>query len=196
MSRKSKPLVAPACFLWILVSAAFGGAGREIEIPRIEWGALPAAAVAPAPDLRTGYLVVPERRFPEPTGRSIRLPFVIMKSRASTPRPDPVLVSAGGPGGSILFRALNRSRNPLLDRGDVILLEQRGTHFAEPALMAPRIEEALRSGWGTHLNGDPDPAAVAKAIAETLKEYKKAGIDLAGYRPAKAPRISPTFAAC
>jgi pimeloyl-ACP methyl ester carboxylesterase len=178
---KSKRLIAPACFLWILVSASCGGAGRKLELPRIEWGDLPASAVAPAPDLRTGYLVVPERRFPAPSGRSIRLPFVIMKSRASAPSPDPVLVSAGGPGSSILFRAQNRSRNPLLDRGDVILLEQRGTHFAEPALTAPRIEEALRSGWGTRLNGDPDPAAVDKAIAGTLKEYKKAGIDLAGY---------------
>ena len=64
----------------------FGGAGREIEIPRIEWGDLPAAAVAPAPDLRTGYLIVSERRFPARPGRSIRLPFVIMRSRASAPR--------------------------------------------------------------------------------------------------------------
>jgi pimeloyl-ACP methyl ester carboxylesterase len=104
-----------------------------------------------------------------------------MKSRSASPRPDPVLVSAGGPGGSILGRARNRARNPLLEDRDVILLEQRGTLFAEPSLTAPRVAEAERSGWGENLNGDPDPAAVEKALKETLGEYSALGIELDGY---------------
>ncbi len=148
---------------------------------RLEWGPLPASAVEAAPDLRTGYLVVPECRHPTPGSRAIRLPFVVMKSRTATPAPDPVLLLAGGPGGSILARARNRARNPLLDDRDVILLEQRGTHFAEPALMAPEVSAALRSGWGTRLNGDPDPGEVRRALASTLEGYRREGVDLAGY---------------
>jgi pimeloyl-ACP methyl ester carboxylesterase len=148
---------------------------------RIEWAELPAAIVAPAHDLKTGYLVVPERRFPGPGARMIRLPFIVMKSRSATPAPDPLLVLAGGPGGSILGRARNRARNPLLGDRDLILLEQRGTLYAEPSLMCPEIDEALRSGWGTRLNGSPDPAIVRHALVAAAARLKKEGVDLAGY---------------
>jgi pimeloyl-ACP methyl ester carboxylesterase len=164
--------------LWLICMACVAQAQAQA---RLEWGPLPASAVEAAPDLRTGYLVVPERRHPEPGSRTIRLPFVVMKSRAATPAPDPVLLLAGGPGGSILARARNRARNPLLEDRDVILLEQRGTHFAEPALMAPDVAAALRSGWGTRLNGAPDPEQVRRALATTLEGYRRAGVDLAGY---------------
>ncbi len=157
------------------------GLGQSADVVRVEWTALPSSIVEKSPDLRTGYLVVPERRFPARSIREIKLPFIIMKSRSQAPSPDPVLVSAGGPGGSILGRARNRSRNPLLEDRDIILLEQRGTLFADPSLTAPRIAEALRSGWGHRLNGDPDPAVVKQALLETLHEYESKGIDPAGY---------------
>jgi pimeloyl-ACP methyl ester carboxylesterase len=175
------PRLVRAVFGFLLCVFATGGINPSSQVPRLEWAALPPGIVEAAPDLRTGYLVVPERRFPAASSRAIRLPFIIMKSRAALPAPDPILVSAGGPGGSILARARNRQRNPLLSDRDVILLEQRGTHHAEPALTAPRIADALRSGWGTRLNGDPDPAAVARALAETRREYEGLGVDLAGY---------------
>lgn len=170
----------------ILVAAALAAAARlpgpaaPPPDARIEWTDLDPAVVPPAADLRTGYLVVPEDRG-VPAGRTVRLPFVIMKSRSGTPRPDPVLVSAGGPGGSILGRVRGRARNPLLEDRDVILLEQRGSRFSRPALAAPGIGEALRSGWGRRLNGDPDPAAVRRALGEALGEYRAAGIGLAHY---------------
>lgn len=153
----------------------------ETPCPRIEWSELPAAVVDKAPDLRTGYLVVPERRFPTPSQRMVRLPFIIMKTRSATPQPDPVLFTAGGPGSSSLRAARNRQRNPLLDERDVVLFEQRGTQWAEPALLSPGIDAALRSGWGKRLNGDPDPAAVRQAMATTLRQFRSQGIDLAGY---------------
>jgi len=153
----------------------------EAPVPRIEWSELPAALVQQAPDLRTGYLVVPERRFPRPSQRMVRLPFIIMKSRSASPQADPVLFTAGGPGGSSLGAVNQRQRNPLLDERDVILFEQRGTQWAEPALLSPEIDAALRSGWGKRLNGDPAPAAVRRAMTSTLRQFRSKGIDLAGY---------------
>jgi pimeloyl-ACP methyl ester carboxylesterase len=165
-------------FLLMLVVVVLSA---ETPRARIEWSDLPAAVVDKAPDLRTGYLVVPERRFPSLSQRTVRLPFIIMKSRSASPQADPILFSAGGPGGSSLSAARNRHRNPLLDERDVILFEQRGTHWAEPSLMSPEIDAALRSGWGKRLNGDPDPAAVRQAMASTLRQFRHQGIDLAGY---------------
>jgi pimeloyl-ACP methyl ester carboxylesterase len=165
--------------LVLLAGQAPPSSGRR-GVPRLEWAGLPSI-VEKGPGLETGFLVVPERRFPKPNGRTVRLPFIIIKSRSASPRPDPVLFMAGGPGASTLFQTRLRRRSPLLDDRDLILLEQRGTRFAEPALMCPEIERAGRSGWGTRLNGDPDPAKVAAAMASCAGSLERAGVDLAGY---------------
>jgi pimeloyl-ACP methyl ester carboxylesterase len=178
-SRSTIPVVLILAPLVLLAGQATLPSGPR-DVPRIEWADLPGI-VAKSPELKTGYLVVPERRFPKPDGRTIRLPFIIIKSRSASPRPDPVLFMSGGPGGSTLFQTRIRRRSPLLADRDLVLLEQRGTRFAEPALMCPEIERAGRSGWGTRLNGDPDPAEVAAAMAACAGSLERAGVDLAGY---------------
>ena len=165
----------------LLVTGIPAGSQSESSSARIEWSDLPTAIVEKSPDLRTGYLIVPERRSLIQSRRMVRLPFIIMKSRSVSPQRDPILFTAGGPGGSTLARVRNRRRDPLLDDRDVILFEQRGTRYAEPALVFPEIDEALRSGWGTRLNGNPDPSAIKRAMATALQKLRKQGIDLAGY---------------
>ncbi|MDD8025264.1 MAG: alpha/beta fold hydrolase [Acidobacteriota bacterium] len=150
-------------------------------VPRIEWAPLPAPFAELRPDTKTGYLIVPERRDAPRSGRNIRLPFLILKSRSSSPRPDPVFFTAGGPGGSTLARTGYFRKSPLLDESDIILLEQRGNRFAAPALMGPEIDRALRSGWGTRLNGDPEPRAMKAALAAAARSLREAGIDPGGY---------------
>ncbi len=176
---RNRPLARVALFFVPLL--LFAAEQIQTALPRIEWTDLPATIVEKGPDLKTGYLVVLERRFPAPTGRTIKLPFIVLKGRSASPRPDPVFFTAGGPGGSTMFRAGFFRRSPLLDDRDVILLEQRGNRFAEPALMCPEIDRALRSGWGTRLNGDPDPQAVGAALTAAARSLEEAGIDLAGY---------------
>jgi pimeloyl-ACP methyl ester carboxylesterase len=173
-------LMAGLAVLLLPAPASLAVDGQPV-VPRIEWGALPSSFPSGGQNEKTGWLVVPERRFPAPNGRTIRLPFIILKSRSDAPRPDPVLYTAGGPGGSTLFRARFFSRSPLLDERDVILLEQRGNRFADPALLCPEIDAALRSGWGVRLNGEPDPRAVHAALREAVGALKKAGIDPAAY---------------
>ncbi len=168
-----------AVFLFLPLLLAAESENR-LAVPRIEWTDLRAAIVEKGANLKTGYLVVPENRIAA-ARRTIRIPFVIIKSRSSSPQPDPVLFMAGGPGGSTLFRTGFFRRSPLLDDRDIILLEQRGNRFAEPALMCPEIDRALRSGWGTRLNGDPDPQAVTEVLTAAARSLEKAGVDLAGY---------------
>lgn len=155
------------------------GQGTSLKVPRLEWVDLPEI-VEPAPDLRTGYLVVPENRH-APGSRNIRLPFVLEKSRNPAAPPDPILFTAGGPGGSTLGAAKRRARQPLLDERDLILLEQRGTHWAQPSLEAPEIDAALRSGWATRLDGRPDPTAMRRALRAAKRRFEAEGVDLAGY---------------
>ncbi|MFQ3632875.1 MAG: transporter, partial [Roseiflexus sp.] len=85
---------------------------------------LPVGAVE-GRDLECGWLQVPERHA-QPDGPTIRLAVAIIKSRASNPKPDPLVMLQGGPGGStidtytqILFASGSRLRD-MLDR-DIIL---------------------------------------------------------------------------
>jgi pimeloyl-ACP methyl ester carboxylesterase len=166
--------------LAILLIALGARAQDAPPVPRLEWGPLPAEIADPAPDLRTGYLVVPENRHAK-ASRTIRLPFVIEKSRNPAAPPDPILFTAGGPGGSSFGGVKRRARQPLLDDRDLILLEQRGTRWAQPTLLAPEIDAAKRAGWATGLNGKASPAVMKAAMTATLARFKAEGVDLAGY---------------
>jgi pimeloyl-ACP methyl ester carboxylesterase len=177
--KNSRLIACVACSFF--AALAVPAVEAQPVVPRLEWGALPASFPSGEARQETGWLVVPERRFPAPAGRTIRLPFIILKSRSGSPRPDPVLYTAGGPGGSTLFRARFFSRSALLDERDVILLEQRGNRFADPALLCPEIDAALRSGWGSRLNGEPDPKAVEAALRQALGALREAGIDPEAY---------------
>ena len=148
--------------------------------PDIEWADI-SMVVKQSPDIKTGYLIVPENRSSKLNIRSIRLPFVIIKSRSESPQPDPIIYSAGGPGGVTLFRTRFFQNSPLRDSRDIILLEQRGTRFTEPALLGEELDAALRSGWGTRLNGEPDPQAITDALTTIIHSIEKDGIDLSGY---------------
>lgn len=164
------------------VSPLFVGAERPpLEVPRVEWTGPPAQIRDAGEDVRWGYLVVPERRPATATGRTIRLPFAILGSLSSAPLPDPVLHTTGGPGGSSLY-ALRRFRtSPIREDRDLIILEQRGTRFAEPALMCSGIDEALRSGWDGGLDGAADPDRMRVAVRSCATAARAAGVDLAGY---------------
>ncbi|MCF3179470.1 alpha/beta fold hydrolase [Streptomyces polychromogenes] len=97
----------------------------------------PVAELAGA---RCGTLTVPENRS-DPASRWIRLGVAIVPALAAKPRPDPIVWLAGGPGDDAVGEAklavdggLNRDR-------DVILMSQRGTYSANPALTCPNIDE-------------------------------------------------------
>ena len=107
--------------------------------------ALPALANA-----QCGYLVVPENRT-LPTGPTIRLLVATIPALASA-KSDPVVYLAGGPGGiavaeaSILVDAgINRDR-------DLILMDQRGALYSEPALTCPDLDHFFVSSLGLPLD--------------------------------------------
>jgi len=110
-------------------------------------------------DSACGTLDVPEN-WSLPEGRRIQIGYLILKSTATHPQPDPVVFLAGGPGSSPLtlaaiwapfFAGLRQER-------DVIFFDQRGTRLSSPlrceaytkimALNLPPAEQQT-SGAGT-----------------------------------------------
>lgn len=84
-------------------------------------------------DVECGVLLVPED-YGRSDGQTLRLPYVIVRSRSADPEPDPVIFTAGGPGYSSLDSVWVFADSLLLDDRDIIILEQRGNRYAEPAL--------------------------------------------------------------
>jgi pimeloyl-ACP methyl ester carboxylesterase len=125
-------------------------------------------------------LVVPETRA-NPDARMIRLPVAILPSLSNPPATDPLVYMEGGPGGAALPTAqllldagLNRAR-------DVIVMGQRGTRYAEPALMCPEIDH-----FHTQLAALPyDAAATGQLAVEAVRACRArlaaAGIELSAY---------------
>lgn len=100
-----------------------------------------------------GTLSVPEN-WSQPGDRHIQIGYLVLKSTAATPSPDPVVFLAGGPGSSPLTSAEVWSRffAGLRQERDVIFFDQRGTRLSSPlrceahtklmALVLPPDEDA------------------------------------------------------
>jgi hypothetical protein len=109
------------------------------DVPRFESADCPVDVPDEfASRVRCGVLTVPESRSEnsDPT-KTIRLPVAIIASASATPSPDPLIFpTTGGPGGTTLG-ALDHwlyDAEWALSERDIILMDQRGTEFAEPFL--------------------------------------------------------------
>lgn len=69
-----------------------------------------------------------------PQGTQIDIHYAVLPARARNKRPDPVLFFAGGPGQSAISLAgsVNSLMARLLNRRDIILIDQRGTGRSAP----------------------------------------------------------------
>jgi pimeloyl-ACP methyl ester carboxylesterase len=137
--------------------------------------------VAAGERIDCGLLIVPENR-KAPASRTIRLPVIVMRSRATSPAPDPVLFLAGGPGNSNTGGPRSGKGNPFLDTRDQVLLEPRGARRAAPALDCPEINAAQ----DRIAAGSPKGQAGLVSAATTCRVRLTAtGIDLNGYTSAE-----------
>jgi pimeloyl-ACP methyl ester carboxylesterase/putative hemolysin len=100
---------------------------------------LPAGQVE-GETIECGYLTVPENRA-DPEGREVRLAVAILRHPEGASEPDPIIYLEGGPGGSPLeMRMANIDAyfEPVFDaRRDIIVFDQRGVGYSEPALDCP-----------------------------------------------------------
>lgn len=151
-------------------------------VPRYERAACPVE-VAPGERVDCGVLIVPEHRGVAGT-RAIRLPVVIFRSRSASPRADPVLYMAGGPGGSTVDGRRSGKGLPFLEERDYILLEQRGARHAQPSLACPETNALTAEIAAGRLRGTAATEALAGAAAACRQQLTSAGADLDGYTSA------------
>jgi pimeloyl-ACP methyl ester carboxylesterase len=128
-----------------------------------------------------GYLIVPENRLKKQS-KLIRLPFIIVRSKNPSKKPDPVLFTSGGPGNSSLGWAQGITRSTLIETRDCIAFEQRGTKYAIPYLRNTELDSAWHEAYRKKLPIDSMTIAGVKRYKERLQ---KRGIDLSGYNSAE-----------
>jgi len=150
--------------------AAIGGCGNDIAPARsLKLGEcrlpnLPMLA-------RCGEIEVPEDRS-KPDGRRIRIFAAVLPANTLSPKADPLLILAGGPGQAASTLAPFVARlNEVRRTRDVVLIDQRGTGRSSPMqcdAFKPRDDEALET----------DPVPRARACASELRAQ---GVDAAQY---------------
>ncbi len=155
-------------------------------VPRFEetkcWFNAPAGR-----DVECGWLIVPEDHA-KPAGDTIKLAVARFKSDAAQPEPDPIVYLEGGPGGSPLRSAVSQFDlvfGPLAAKRDVILFDQRGTGYSEPALDCPEIKQETLDVLDQNLSSQQSSDLAAKAAAQCHDRLVKNGVNLAAYNSAQ-----------
>jgi pimeloyl-ACP methyl ester carboxylesterase len=172
-------LTVVAASALVVSPAAAAQAGYE---PRFESAPCPTTPF-PLPALenaRCGFLVVPENRS-RPEGRKIRLAVAIVPAVAQQPAPDPLVHLTGGPGGIAILEA-----HALVDAGfnrdrDLILMDQRGTLFSEPALTCEVIDRFNRRQVALPLDARSTRRKHVAATRKCRRQLVARGIDIAAY---------------
>ncbi len=162
-------------------------AGASPGVPRFENAACPftlGAGMKAGSNVVCGYLVVPENRA-RSGGRTIRLAVAIFKSPSPTPAPDPVIFLQGGPGGAIISNLApyitRDSASYIVGNRDLILLDQRGDGYSQPALSCRELI-ALKYQYLDRNASDATQIALQSASARQCRDrLLRAGNDLNAY---------------
>jgi pimeloyl-ACP methyl ester carboxylesterase len=133
-----------------------------------------------------GRLRVPENRS-EATGATIELAFVVYPSTNPDPGP-PFVYLAGGPGGSGIEGCVGPATGRfvrLLQYGDVIGLDQRGTGLSVPNLIeGPHFPYQLP--LDRVVTREDVIAADKESVAKMVAHWIEAGVDLSAYNSAES----------
>lgn len=127
-----------------------------------------------------GALAVLEDR-EQPQGARIRLPVVIVKSRTTPTLPDPIVFTAGGPGFSSFGNIAGFARARYTEQRDLIIMEQRGTRYAEPSLDCPEIDRAILDNLTRAAPLDEEIAHEVTAATTCRARLTHAGSNVAAY---------------
>ncbi|MBK9115657.1 MAG: alpha/beta fold hydrolase [Betaproteobacteria bacterium] len=184
-----KPYLAMVCVA--LAGAVLHGTAHGAKAPRAP-RVEPVAPcfVVPAPATKVdyrydcGYVVVPENRAIA-GGRTVKLGFLRLRARTQTREP-PLFMLAGGPGGSLIVPSLFDLFQPeflgsVLDRRDVVVLDQRGTRHTVPHLDCPGFHALSWRGYDEQLSAEARSALERRLLERCVDGFRRQGIDLSQY---------------
>jgi pimeloyl-ACP methyl ester carboxylesterase len=123
----------------VILNSRLISAQSQGKVPRYEKAACKFEVPADVP-IECGFLTVLEDRNRDDS-RTIRLHIAIIKTSAAKPEPDPIIFLDGGPGVYSLVDAVKTARADIFKEfaksRDVILFDQRGLGYSEPAMNCP-----------------------------------------------------------
>lgn len=144
--------------------------------------------IPPGQTVECGYLTVPKDHS-QPDGPTIRLHVAIFRSHSDNPAPDPVVYLAGGPGENALEAmplVFNKRFAPFLANRDVIIFDQRGTGYSEPALDCPELIDLAYETLDQDLSPEKSLALSTEAIRSCHDCLVSEGVNLAAYNSAES----------
>jgi pimeloyl-ACP methyl ester carboxylesterase len=171
------------------VLAACSGSGSSsgaVSAASFQTVACPQPNIAGVPDLdipsgvQCGFLTVPENRA-KPSGRQIRIFVMRAPAVSTTPKPDPIVYLSGGPGGAGSFEVAAMIKHGLNAEREVIFVDQRGTHRADPLLACPEWEQFLFDSVSLPFTADSTTAMDSATIQACHDRLAATGVDLAAY---------------
>ncbi|MBN1218459.1 MAG: alpha/beta fold hydrolase [Anaerolineae bacterium] len=135
-------------------------------------------------NLICGYATVPEQHA-WPDGPTLRLPVVIFPSTAANPAPDPLVLNAGGPGesniDSFVEAMAGEIGQPILAQRDVVIIEIRGTRYAEPNLLCPETADFQLAALHKNLSDAEATKLQLEAIQACHDRLVNDEVNLAAY---------------
>lgn len=162
--------------------APIGTVARTVGDATFKPGACPKTA-DPIEELngaRCGTLTVPENRA-KSSGRTIELGVAIVPALAATPKPDPIVWLAGGPGDDAVGEAKMAIDGGLNHDRDVIFMSQRGTYSADPALLCPDLDEFFARVVGLGFDAPSTGRMQVEATKACHDKLAATGADLSAY---------------
>jgi len=132
-------------------------------------------------DIVCGYVTVPEEH-DDPDGGTIRLAVAIIKSTSENPAPDPLVVEAGGPGGSTLGSIPSMLvLADLRSQRDIVLVEQRGTLYSRPCLLCEEVAGIVTKMLSQNLSDEEKFALEIGALTACRDRLVAEGVNLSAY---------------
>jgi len=134
-----------------------------------------------------GVLSVAENRG-DPQSKTIQIQVAVVKTDNPSPAPDPVVYLAGGPGSSGSGE-LSTSFGPyaeILEKRDLIVVDQRGTGASRPSLACPEYRKAYFDALGGQLPYNEFSAASMATLPACQQRLQAEGIDLSAYNNAES----------
>ncbi len=127
---------------------------------------------------RCGLLTVPENR-QNPNSKKIQLAYLVIKSKSSQPKSDPVVFLQGGPGGVVLPLADAYSNLQLDEDRDFVLFDPRGTGYSQA--LCPDLMSNLMEVLAMDIQPEQEYQALEKFLKICQQDVQEQDIDLNGY---------------
>jgi len=182
-----KKLAISCVLVLALMASLVAGCGKAGE--RAEFESAECRFEIPfGQTVECGYLTVPEDRS-QPDGPTIRLHVAIFKSHSDSPAPDPIVYLEGGPGGKALESVpftFNERFDPFLANRDLIMFDQRGVGYSEPALDCPEVIDLTYDILDQDLSLEESVALSNEAICSCHDRLVSEGVNLAAYNSAES----------